>query len=151
MKPNRPDRGDGGDGEADQQSYPARDPGMCILGDLGIVVAEADQPEGDGHEKHHPDIADIQPRPEERRCQKRAEDQHAAHGRRAGLGGEVAFGAIIADGLAVFLFRPEQVDERTSEEEAEDQRGEEGAAGAEGDIAEKVEDIPAIGKGRKPV
>jgi hypothetical protein len=50
-------------------------------------------------------------------------------------------GPVLADRLTLLLLAPQQVDERPPEEEAEDERGEEGAARAEGDVAEEVEEI----------
>ena len=50
-------------------------------------------------------------------------------------------GPSLADRLAAALAHAQEVDQRPAEEEAEDQRGEEGAAGAEGDVAEEVEDV----------
>ena len=60
----------------------------------------------------------------------------------------MAFGPIIANGLAISLTLPQQVDQRTSEEEPKNQRGEKGPSCPEGYIAEKVEEIPTVGKSR---
>ncbi len=74
----------------------------------------------------------------------RAEDQHASHRRRPGLLDDVPLRAVAADRLALLLHAAQPVDDRPAEEETEDQRREEGAAGAKGDVAEQVEEVAAL-------
>jgi len=62
----------------------------------------------------------------------------------------VAFGAIVADRLAIGLATAQQVDQRTPEQEPKDQRREERAPGPEGNIAKQVEDVSAVGKLSQP-
>src|SRR5690606_14242504 len=139
-----------GDDEAEQETDPRRDALGVLLGHLGIVVGKADQPEGQRHQQHDPDIGNVEPRPEKGGDQERRQDQQAAHGGRAGLG-EMALRAVVADRLALALLPAPKVDQRAPEQEAEDQRSGEGPAGAEGDVAKKVEEPAVISETRKPV
>src|SRR5581483_7214938 len=61
-----------------------------------------------------------------------------AHGRRADLG-EMGGRPVLADRLALALLQAQQVDDGGTEEEHEQQRRHDGAAGAEGDVAENVQ------------
>jgi hypothetical protein len=58
----------------------------------------------------------------------------------------VAFGPVLADRLAHALARLQQVDQRPTEQKAEDKRGKERPAGAKGDVSKQVPDIAAIGQ-----
>ena len=49
------------------------------------------------------------------------------------------FGAVFADGLSLALFDPQQIDDRRSEQENEQQRRHDRAAGAERNIAENIQ------------
>ena len=57
-----------------------------FLLDLEVIVEEADEAEEEHRAHAQPDIAVAQVSPEQRRNERRADDQDAAHGRRAFLG-----------------------------------------------------------------
>ena len=59
--------------------------------------------------------------------------------------------AVVADRLALALLAAQKVDQRTAEHEAKDQRGKERPAGAKGDVAEKIEEVPAIRQICEPI
>ena len=139
-----------GDQQPQQEPHAAGHPLGVLLGHLGIVIGKADQPEGQRHQKHDPDIDGIQPRPEHGRHHQRRQDQKAPHRRRARLD-EMGLRPVIADRLALALLAPQKVDQRSSEDETKDQRGKEGRPGAERDVAEQVEDVAAVRELRQPV
>jgi len=53
--------------------------------------------------------------------------------------------------LAVALMAAQKVDQRAAEDKAEHKRGKECSPGAEGDIAEQVEDITTVRKFGQPI
>ena len=59
--------------------------------------------------------------------------------------------AVGADRLALALLDAQQVDDRAAEQEHEHQRGDDGAAGAEGDVAEDVEERELVGEIGQPI
>ena len=124
---------------------------MAVLGHLLIIIREADDAKGNGDEQHQPDIADIQPRPHKGRGDQGAQNQNAAHCRRARFCLDMAFGAIITDRLAMLLLGTQQIDQRATKQKSKDQSGEECPSGTEGDIPEKVEKITAIREYGQPV
>ena len=71
------------DRELRDQLHAAADSVGLFLGDLEVVVRKPEPAETDHGEKGEPDEAVIRPRPEDAREDDRADDQHAAHGRRA--------------------------------------------------------------------
>jgi hypothetical protein len=99
------DRHRGNEADADLEGQ-LHAPGQALavaLGQLEEVVAEADRAIADGHPQHDPDIAIRQIGPEQRGDREREQDQHAAHGRCALLGEEVALRPVEADGLSLAL------------------------------------------------
>ena len=123
-----------------------------VLRNLGIVVGKPDQRQSPSVTKQHdPDIWAVEPGPEERRDDQRREDQEAAHGGGAGLGGQMAFGAVLADRLTVLLAAAEEVDERLAEDEPKNERGEERRPCPERDVPKEVEEVAAVRKIREPV
>ena len=59
--------------------------------------------------------------------------------------------AVGADRLALALLDTQQVDHRTAEQEHEHQRGDDGAAGAERDVTEDVEERYLVGELGQPI
>ena len=87
------------------------------------IVDEPDRAKGQRDKHQHPDESRVEPRPEDRRRQKSAKNQNASHRRRARLRLDMAFRPIVADWLALFLLRPQKVDQRAAKEEPEHQGG----------------------------
>ena len=133
------DGGDQADAALAQQLQPAGQAAARALGELEIVVGEADQPVAQGDDQHDPDIAVAQVRPEQRGRGQRQQDQHAAHGGRALLGQQVALGPVQADRLALALLPLQPADQGRADQEADQERRHHRAAGAEGDVADDVE------------
>ena len=77
-------------------------PEMRLLGDLEIVVVEADRAEAERHQQHHPDIDAAEVGPQQRRADDARQDHQAAHRRRAGLL-EMRLRSVGADRLALAL------------------------------------------------
>src|SRR5690554_2028628 len=121
-----------------------------LFGHLGIVVSKADGGKAQRHQQHDPDIAIVEPRPEQRPDHQRSKDQQTAHGRRSGLG-KMVLRPVITDWLTLLLLAAQQVDQRSAKEKSKEQRSEKGAARPEGDIPEQVEEIPAVGEVREPI
>ena len=143
------DVGDGGDPADDQlrqQLAPARQPARRAPRQLAVVVDEADHAETHGHEQRHPDVAVAEIGPQQGRDGEREEDENAAHGGRALLGEEVVLRPVEADRLALALLGFEPGDEVRAEEEADQQRRHHRAARAEGEVAEKIEGLEAVGE-----
>ena len=130
---------DAGDQEFDGQPRLAGKAEMRLLGDLQIVVIEADRAEAQRHQQHHPDIDAGDVGPQQRRDDDARQDHQPAHGRRAGLL-EMRLRPVGADRLALALPDAQRVDDRRAEDEDDQRRGDQRAAGAEGDVAEDVED-----------
>ncbi len=131
-----PDRGGERDQEAEAQAHLAGHPRDREVPHLQEIVGESDCPKTESDQHDDPDEAVVEPRPEERRDQQRAEDHHAAHGRRAGLLDQVALGPVVADRLALPLHPAQPVYNRPAEDEGKKQRGHERPARPEGDVAE---------------
>ena len=141
-----PIRGDEGDEEAQQEADLTRHAVHGLLGHLGVIVREADQAEGHGHEQHDPDVSIVEPRPEQGRGQQRADDQQSAHGGCACLD-KVPLGTVATDRLALALTAAQHVDQRSAKEKAKDQRGHEGPACPERYVAEQVEHVASVREG----
>src|SRR4051794_30309389 len=118
---------------------------MALLGDLEVIVIEADQAEGERHPEYDPDVRVEWIGPKHRGDDEARQDHQPAHSRRAALGDEMRLRAVVADRLALALAYPEHVDERAAEQEHEHQRGDDGAAGAKGDVTENVEQRDLVG------
>src|SRR5579862_491668 len=125
------------DRELEEKANPTRDPGRAPSPYLRVVVEEADQAVADGDEQRDPDVDVVQVGEEYRREHEREDDEHAAHRRRAGLGGVVRW-TVAADRLPD-LERREPPDERRPEEERARERGEAGQKRPEGDVLEDVQ------------
>ncbi len=124
----------------------ARDAAMIALGELHVVVGEAERAVAERDEQHRPHVGIAQIGPEQGRGGEREQDQHAAHRRRALLLDEVALRSVEADRLALALHRFQPADHRRAEHEAHQQRGQAGRARAEGDVAEQVEQEELVGQ-----
>ncbi len=111
-----------------------------LLGDFQIVVVEADHAETERHPQHDPDVGVGRIGPQHRRDQHAGQNHQAAHRRRAGFGDDVGLRSVGADRLAFALQRAQPVDDGRTEQEHEQQRGDDRAAGAKRDVAEDVED-----------
>ena len=61
---------------------PCREAEIALLRYFGVVVDEADGPEGEDAEQRQPDVGVAQVRPQKCRHDDRDDDQQAAHGRR---------------------------------------------------------------------
>ena len=105
---------------------------------LEVVVVEADGAVAERHAQHDPDVRVAQVGPQQRRHSHAGDDHEAAHGRRADLG-RCVFGPSSRIGWPLPCLTRKQVDDAGSEQHHEQQRGEDGAAGAEGDVAENVQ------------
>ena len=138
------------DQETQQKPHFARHAVRILLAHFGMIVRIADGRKTHGYEQHQPDKRIVQPRPKQGRCQQRANDQQPAHRWCAGLG-EMPFGAIVANGLALALLAPQHRDQRFAKQEPENKRREKRPACAEGDIAKQVKEIAAIRQQRQPI
>ena len=117
----------------------AAEAGRGLLGHLQIVVIEADEAEAERHRQHDPDIGVERIGPEQGRHHEPGQDHQPAHGGRALLGDDVRLRAVGADRLALALPQPQMIDDPGAEQEHEQRAGDDGAAGAEGDVAEHVQ------------
>ena len=122
-----------------------------LLGDFQIVVIKADHAEAERHPHHDPDVRIARIGPQQSRDDHAGKDHQAAHGRRAGLGEDVGLRAIRADRLAFALQRAQAADDGRAEQKDEQQRGDNGAAGAERDIAKDVEDGDLVRQIDQPI
>ncbi len=146
--------GDAHDGDARDQRLDRepRAPGkarMRATGDLEVIVVEPDRAETDRHQQHDPDINVLQVRPEQGRHEQAGEDHQAAHGRRALLH-EMRLRPVDADRLAHALLQPQRGDDGGAEPEYEQERGRRRHPGAEGDVAQHVEDAEGLGEIGEP-
>ena len=139
-------RGEEGDAELQHELHPPRHAVVRAAAKLHPVIDRPDGAEGQRHEKHRPQIGIRQRHPEQGRQREGAEDQQTAHGRRSGLGQKVRFRPVGADRLAFRLMRLQPADQGRPEHQAEDQRRDRRPAGAEGDVAEQVEELIFAGK-----
>ncbi len=110
---------------------------VAPFGDLGVVVAETDGAEAEEAEERDPDVGVVEVGPEEGGHDDGDDDQDAAHGGGAGFL-LVRLGAFLADVLAD-LEIAQVVDHPGAEGDAKKERGEAGAGGAEGGVAEDAE------------
>ena len=124
---------------------------MGLLGDLEIVVVEADRAEGERHAEHDPDIVVGGIGPQHRRHHDPEQDHQAAHGGRALLGDEVRLRPVGADRLALALLQAQVVDDPRPEQKHEHAGRDHRAAGAQREVAEHVEDGDLVGKCGKPI
>ena len=124
----------------DQQPKLAGKAAMGLLGHLQIVVIEADKAEAERHREHDPDIGVERIGPQQRRDHEAGQDHQPAHRRRALLGDEVRCRAVGADRLALALAQPQMIDDPGPEQEHEQRARHHRPAGAEGDVAEHVEE-----------
>ena len=106
---------------------------------LEIIVIEADGAIDEGDDEHHPDIRVMQIAPEQRGDGDPRQDHQPAHGRRALLLQQVTLGPVGADRLALALANAQRPDDGRPEQEHEQQRRDQGAAGAERDVTEDIE------------
>src|SRR5262249_21375275 len=134
-----------------QELRTARESAARPARELEEIVEEADQPEADGDEEDDPNIAVAQVGPEERRQRQREQDQDAAHRRRALLGDDVRLRTVGADRLALALLLLQPADRARAQDEADDEGGHHGAATAERQVAEEVEDARFSSQGREDV
>src|SRR3546814_2653820 len=93
----------GGDHHLDEQLQAAGQAVAGALGELQVVVDEADAAETAGDDEDAPDVAVGKVGPQQGRDGERDEDEHAPHGRRALLGQQMPFGAVAANRLALAL------------------------------------------------
>ena len=124
---------------------------MGLLGDLKIVVVKSDQAETQRHAEHDPDVRIHRVRPQDGRDQHAGQDHQPAHRRRALFGDEMRLRPVGADRLALALLQAQQVDDRPAEQKHEHQRGDDGAAGAEGNVTKDVEERDLVGKLGQPI
>ncbi len=110
---------------------------VAMFGDLGIIVHKADRAIGQQRQHRDPDIGVAQVRPQQRGDHDRNDDQHAAHGGRAGFL-LVRLGSFFANVLAD-LELAQLGDQPRSQRDAEKQRGQAGEGGARGYVAEDAE------------
>ena len=146
-----PERAGAADGDERKQFRPPAQPVARVPGQLEIVVGEADGTESERDEEHRPHIGVGEIGPQERRDAGREQDQHAAHGRRALLGDQMARRAVRPDRLALALVAPEAPDDGRAEDEADEQRRHDGAARPQGDVAEQVERPELVGQRKQQV
>jgi hypothetical protein len=109
--PHDDDGGNPGDQELDGKPSLAGKAEMRLLGDLQIVVVEADRAEAERDKQHDPDIdACDRSAQSSDDHQDAAQDHQAAHGRRAGLL-EMRLRAVGADRLALALAQAQRIDD----------------------------------------
>ena len=135
--------GDGSDEQLQPQAHAAGEARRGAARHLQVVVIKADGAVADRHAQHDPDVGVAEVRPQQRRDDDAGDDHEPAHGRRADFG-EVRLGAVVADRLPLALLDAQQIDDAGPEQHDEQQRGEDGAAGAEGDVFENVQDPDLI-------
>ena len=128
------------DDRLEQQAQAAAEAGRGLLGHFQIIVIEADEAEAERHREHDPDIGIERIGPEQGRDHEPGQDHQPAHGGRALLGDDVRLRTVGADRLALALPQPQMIDDPGAEQEHEQRAGHDGAAGAEGDVAEHVEE-----------
>jgi hypothetical protein len=146
-----PDDRQGADHDLGQQLEPAGQAVGAAPGELQHVVGKADRAEADRDVEDRPHEAVGQIRPQQGRHAERQEDEEAAHGRRARLGQHVGFRPVVADRLSRALLGLQPLNDARADDEADDQRRQHGAAAAEGQIAEQVEDDVVVGQGGEQV
>ena len=122
-----------------------------LLRHFEIIVIEADGAVDEGEQQHDPDISVAQISPEQHGNGDAGEDHQPAHGGRALLLQEMPLGAVFADRLAFALTDAQGPDHLGPEQEHEQQRGDQRAAGAEGDVAKDVEGGELGGELGQPV
>ena len=132
-----PEHRDPGDHELHQEPHLARKPRRALLGDLLIVVDEADAAEADRHKQHDPDVLVFEIAPQQRAGKNAEQDEEAAHGGRALLR-LVAFRAVGADRLTLALPRAQPRDHGRAKQHCQDQPRRERQRHAEGDETEQV-------------
>ena len=131
--------GDDRDAAFERQPQPAGKALVRLLGDLEIIVIEADETEADRDEQDDPDIAALEIGPEQRRDDEAGEDHQAAHRRRALFSQKMRLRPVLADRLALALLEPQSRDDARPEEEDEEQRRRCRARSAERDVAEQIQ------------
>ena len=117
----------------------AREAGVRLLGDLQIVVVEADEAEAERHGKHDPDIWIAQVGPQQGRDHETGEDHQPAHGRRAALGDQMRLRTVLADRLPLALSQAQVVDDPRPEQEDEQRGRRHRTAGAGRDVTKHVQ------------
>ena len=125
--------------------------GRGLARDLQIIVIEADQAETERHREHDPDVGVARIGPQHRRHHDAAKDHQPAHGRRTGLADEMRLWPVAADRLALALPQPQMIDDPRAEQEYEDQRRQQRAAGSHREITEDVEDRERAGQIGQPI
>ena len=108
-------------GKFSQQPHLARNARRAALGHLVIVIEKADDAKADGHRNTGPNERIGQIHPDQHRCHQRDQDHQPAHRRRATLG-EMRFGAVFADRLALALLDPQHGDETRTNDQSDNQR-----------------------------
>jgi len=107
------------------------------MGELPVVVKEADQAEADHDHHHQPDTADGEVRPEECGDGYGEDDQDAAHRRRS-LFVEVRARSILPDGLTdPEILEP--ADQPGADDETDHERRDRRVDGPECDVSENIE------------
>jgi hypothetical protein len=109
------------------------------LGQLQEIVAEADGAVAQGHPQHDPDIAVAEIGPQQRGYAGGDQEHEPAHGRRALLGEQMRFRAVFADRLAFALLQLQPADDVRADIERHEKGEQDGAAAAEGLVAEHIE------------
>lgn len=112
----------------------ALQPLLPVAENLDVVVQSADQTEPDGRHEQQLDVDVVQLADEQHRDQDGDENDHAAHRGRAFLL-QLALKPEVADVLADLL-AAQEVDDRTSEDNDDQQRQNDGRRGPEGDVLE---------------
>jgi len=125
-----------------------------LLADLQVVIAEAERSEADGGEKDDPHHDVVPLGPQQRGKDDRAENENAAHGRRAGFLA-VKLGELMnfisgADGLAD-LEGDELADELVAIHQRQHEGRDGGSTCTEGVVFEEVEDLVERGVVAHPV
>ena len=112
----------------------ALQPLLPVAENLDVVVQTADQAEPDRRHEQQLDVDVVQLAEEQHRDQDGDENDHAAHRGRAFLL-QLALKPEVADLLADLL-AAQEVDDRTSKDNDDQQREDDGCRGAEGDVLE---------------
>ncbi len=133
--------GKAGDQKLKAQPQLAGKAGSGAFRDLQVVVVKADEPVGKRDREHDPHIWVVRIGPQDRGDEEPDQDHQPAHGRRALFGQQVRLRPVLADGLALALPGAQGVDEPRPEDEHHEHGRYHRTAGAEGDVAEQVENL----------
>ena len=119
------------------------EPLLAVAEDLDVVVQTADQPEPHGRHEQQLDVDVVQAPEQQRRHQNGQQDDQSAHGGGAALL-ELSFEPQVADLLADLL-AAQEVDDRASEDDGDEQRKDDGPRRTERNVLEHARTGKVVG------